>query len=153
MAQLLPADISDKEIVGRRAFGSDKSVFSRPGKPEKYRIDVFMDDRLETDLSVDRLGVRKPDPDRMVELDALGTALGAKQEKQFRGWAQLPVKDLGLTVRRTDAEGEANPYHAEISRDEHRTDQTARSLAFRLCLVASEFEFIVSPVVRPAAGV
>ena len=49
-----PDQVSTKEMIGRRAFGKDKSVFAN-SEATKYKLNVFLDDRLADNLSFDRL--------------------------------------------------------------------------------------------------
>lgn len=137
-----PAKISDKEIVGRRAFGEDKHIFARADRSQ-YRIDVFLDTRLETDLSFDRVGIRKAEEAVLAFLTPLCREHGTTQGKCFRGWLQIPVRELGrLPILPKKSVGEMNPYHAELSRDDHRKLEAARSLAFRLCVLAGPHPFL-----------
>ena len=45
-------------------------------------------------------------------------------------------------VIRTDAVGEENIYHAEISRENYRNKQAEKTLAFMLSVLASERDFM-----------
>lgn len=137
-----PDQVSTKEIVGRRAFGKPEKIFSDK-EATRYRIDIFFDDRIDTDLSLDRLGVKQPKQEVLDFLTPLGDALGERMDKKFQGWAQIRVGQLkDLHVKRTDAEGEDNPYHAELNRDNFRNTPAARALAFQLSVYASQHDFI-----------
>lgn len=137
-----PDQVSTKEMIGRRAFGKDKSVFAN-SEATKYKLNVFLDDRLADDLSFDRLGVRAADSEVVEFLTALGDEIGRKMNKQFRGWAQIKVEDLGkLEFKKTDAEGEEKPFHGELSREDFRNENAARALAFQLCELASRHSFL-----------
>ena len=137
-----PDQVSTKEMIGRRAFGKDKSVFANP-EATRYKLGVFLDDRLADDLSFDRLGVRAADSDVVEFLIALGDELGRTRDKQVRGWAQIKADDLRkLDFKKTDAEGEENPFHGELSREDLRNENAARDLAFQLCELASRYLFL-----------
>ena len=136
-----PKHISVKEVVGRRTFGS--KVFDRSaGTTLHFRIDVFMDSRPGTGLSGDRLGVRAAQQEVLQFLYPLCDDMATKGATTFVGWAQISAKDLRGTIRATISTGEDNPYHAEIDRSKHPTEESLRSLAFELCVHASKQEFI-----------
>ena len=64
-------------------------------------------------------------------------------DKKFRGWAQIKVEDLRkLDFKNTDAAGEENPFHGELSREDFRNENAARALAFQLCELASRYLFL-----------
>lgn len=144
-----PKKISPKEFVGRRAFGS--RVFEKEDdKVLRYRIDIFLDKRAGTGLSVDRLGVRAACPEVLAFLSPLCDEMAEKGSTEFVGWAQVKVEDLkGIIIKATDAVGEDNSYHAEIDRTDYPTAGALRALAFRLCVHASKYDFIKhSEVIR-----
>ena len=141
---ILQEKISDKETVGRRVFGSDMS--GTKDKPT-FGYKLFLDDRLEDDISVDRLGIKAPEIKHHEEITALGNAHGRRRQppRTFRGWAQIKVSDLSMfkyAVNATPAHEEENKYHAEVSRDGHRTIETARSMAFLLASYASRMPLL-----------
>lgn len=143
MADFLPsAEIHEKELVGRRAFGADKKIFSKEGEPTRYKIDVFLDDRLGTGLSVDRLGVGQVERKIVRALSPIGVAMGERMNKDFRGWAQFRVFSFRHVTFPTEAKGEVNRYHAEIMRDQYPTAAALRALAFELCVEASKHPFV-----------
>ena len=128
-------------MLGRRAFGS--KVFEKAKNSVlRYKIDVFLDDRKGTGLSVDRLGIRKAQPDVLTFLGPLCDKMADKRPTEFVGWAQIRATDFGGEIRATMAVGEDNRYHAEIDRSQYQTDRSLRSLAFELCVHASKHEFI-----------
>ena len=139
-----PNEVSKKEVVGRRAFGS--RVFEKEKGPFRlrYKINVFLDSK-DGDLSVDRLGVRHVEEDVLQFLYPLCNAIAAKGNTKFQGWAQFLVSDLPMRVTKTESIGENNPYHAEIDRSNHRSEEAQRSFAFELCVYASKYEFVSSP--------
>ena len=140
-----PRDVSKKETVGRRAFGS--RVFeTRENVPLHYKLNVFQDDRMGTGLSVDRLGVRGPQESVLKFISPLCEEMAGKKGTKFKGWAQLRVCDLQVAVQATRAEGEENPYHAEIDRTSYPNVHAMRSLAFELCAHASKYPFVEKPV-------
>lgn len=110
-----------------------------------------MDDRLGTGLSVDRLGMKQTDQDVVGSvLVPLASAMGVKRNLPFTGWAQLPVSEIKMTkVEATPPEGEDNPYHAEINRDDCDNTSAAYFLAFMLSVIAGQHEFIPSPDFEP----
>lgn len=139
-----PSVVSKKEVVGRRTFGQDKQIFVQQ-EPLHYKYDIFLDDELAADLSLDRLGLRAAELKVITLLSPLGERHGQRRTppRSFRGWAQIKVADLsGLKIRPTKAKGEENPYHAELSRDEFRTKNQARALAYQLCVLAARNAFI-----------
>ena len=138
-----PTNISAKEIVGRRAFGS--RVFAT-GANLPYKIDVFLDKKIGTGLSVDRLGVRKACQEVLDFLTPLCDASAKNRSSKFVGWAQISVEDvqkIGIHVK--EAVGENNPFHAEICRSDYPNINALRSLAFHLCVCASKHKFICRP--------
>ncbi len=139
-----PTHISQKEIVGRRTFGS--RVFDKTNGVLKYKIDIFLDKRTAFNLSVDRLGVRVADRNVVDFLKPLCDESAEKRSSKFNGWAQISVNQIQkIGVRATEAINEENPYHAEISRSRHQTVSALRSLAFELCVYASKHDFISRP--------
>ena len=138
----MPSDtIHEKEVVGRRAFGADKHIFSKSGSVLHYKIDVFLDNRVGTGLSIDRLGVGQIQTKIVRKLDALGHGMSKRTGKEFRGWATFPVFDFRQKTIPTMAIDEDNPYHAEILRDGYQDAAALRSLAFHLCVLASSHKF------------
>lgn len=137
-----PSEVSTKEVIGRRAFTSKLK-----NSGGQYKVDVFLDDRSDSGLSVDRLGVRKADPEVIAKLADLGHALGRKRGRPFTGWAQLRVSDIPgpskLKVVQTEAEGEDNEYHAEIAHVD--TGVVSYTEAFMLAVVAANLDFLEAP--------
>jgi hypothetical protein len=136
-----PKTVSKKEMVGRRAFGS--KVFEQAkDNVLHYKIDVFLDDRLGTGLSIDRLGVRTARPEVLTLLAPLCDQMADKRSTSFVGWAQFRVDDVRCGIAATDPVSEDNPYHAEIDRSHYQNVAALRSLAFELCVHASKHAFI-----------
>lgn len=145
-------EIHKKEIVGRRAFGKDKDIFSTSDGVRHYKIDVFTDKRSDG-LSVDRLGIGEVLAKRVRYLDPLGVAMGQKRGKVFRGWAAVSVTSIHDLVKSTAADGETNVLHAEIMRgDEFPTTRQKRAFAYELCDLARKLEFVESPSYEPEAA-
>ena len=141
-----PNHVSNKEFVGRRVFGT--KAFNKTSNSRRYKLDVFMDTRLDTGLSVDRLGVKAVCKEVLVFLTPLCETIAKKRNKQFKGWAQMHVNDLlklKINIKSTKPDNEDNPYHAEICRTPYETDAALRSLAFALCVYASDYDFIEKP--------
>lgn len=134
--------ISPKEMVGRRAF---TTKLRQPNG--HYKADVFLDDRIGTGLSMDRLGIRPADAEKVTkELMPLCEAMATKRERPFTGWAQLRVSDVPkLVVEATEADGEVNPYHAEVNRDNCTDQNHLYMVAFMLATMASMHEFVEPP--------
>ena len=136
-----PKTVSKKEMVGRRAFGS--KVFEKANdRVLHYKIDVFLDKRKDTSLSVDRLGVRVARPDTLSLLLPLCDRIATNGSTEFVGWAQISAADVHRGIRATSSVGEDNPYHAEIDRTQYPTDEALRAFAFQLCVYASKHAFI-----------
>lgn len=132
---------STKEMIGRRAFGS--KVFERSEESVlRYKVDVFLDKRRGTSLSVDRLGIRTAKPDVLEFLLPLCDRMAEKGSTEFVGWAQISAADVHGGLTATRPVGEENPYHAEIDRAQYPTDEALRAFAFQLCVYASKHEFI-----------
>ncbi len=139
-----PREISPKEFVGRRAFGS--KVFEKEGNSVlRYKINVFLDERIGTGLSVDRLGVRVAEVEVLTFLRPLCDAMAEKGSTNFSGWAQISAKDVENIIKVIEAIGEENPYHAEIDRSNYQNVDALRAFAFQLCVYASKHEFIPRP--------
>ena len=137
-----PDNISKKEFVGRRAFGSN--VFDTSSSISRYKINVFMDDRMLPGLSVDRLGVKIVRRNILDYLRPLCDDMAKKGRTEFIGWAQLRVSDVQQKISATKAVNEDNPYHAEIDLIPYQNKQSLRAFAFELCVQASKHEFIPS---------
>ena len=136
-----PNHVSSKEMVGRRAFGS--RVFDKSDdRVLQFRINVFLDERQNTGLSVDRLGVRSAEPEVLTRLLPYCDEMAEHGSTSFAGWAQLSVKDIKQTVLASEPQGEDHPYHAEVDRSNFPTPESLRALAFELCVHASKHEFI-----------
>lgn len=146
------AEIHNKELVGRRAFGKDKDVFSENNGHRHYKIDVFTDKRAGG-LSVDRLGVGQVHNKRIPYLDPLGLMMGKNRGKVFRGWVAVSVTSIYDLVKATPADGEVNVFHAEIMRDDDfPTARAKRAFAYQLCELARQQEFVESPSYAAAAA-
>lgn len=146
------AEIHNKELIGRRAFGKDKDIFSDNNGHRHYKIDVFTDKR-PGGLPVDRLGVGQVQNKRIPYLDPLGVAMGNNRGKVFRGWVQVSVTSIHDLVVVTPAEGEVNVFHAEIMRDDDfPTPRAKRAFAYQLCELARQREFVESPSYDAAAA-
>ncbi|WP_157735719.1 hypothetical protein [Granulosicoccus antarcticus] len=109
---------------------------------DRLRVDHFYDNRLENDLSVDRLGEGQALAKVKVQL-----APKAKEDNAahpFKGWAGLKVKSLVVPAKTAVSLLPTplvdNAYHADISREDYRTASAAYALAFRLREV-SESDF------------
>jgi len=127
-----PKLVSPKEFVGRRTFGT-RVLDESEENILPYKVDIFLDDRFGKNLSVDRLGVRRAEPDVIEFLLPLCDKSAEKRSSKFEGWAQIEVGQITkLGVHATEAVDEENPYHAEISRSNHQTVSAMRSLAFEL---------------------
>lgn len=139
-----PKSVSPKEIVGRRTFGT--RIFDESENILPYKIDIFLDDRIGENLSVDRLGVRRAMTNVVEFLLPLCDRSAMKRSSKFQGWAQIEVGQITkLGVHATEAVDEENPYHAEISRSNHKTVSAMRSLAFELCVHAARNDFLDRP--------
>ena len=133
-------EVSPKEFVGRRAFGSN--VFGTSSDMSHYKIDVFLDNRMLGGLSVDRLGVRTARIDVLDRLRPLCDNIAKKGRTNFVGWAQICVADIKQKISATNAVNEENPYHAEIDLTPFKNEPSLRAFAFELCVLASRHEFI-----------
>jgi hypothetical protein len=127
--------IHEKEILARRALGKDSEVFEKDNIYH-YKLTLFMD-RRPGGISVDRFGLGEPNKKIVAFLNGLGIAFGERIGKEFRGWATFRAFEFRKIVSPTPAEGEENPYHAEIMKNGHEDTEAQRSLAFRLCVEAS----------------
>ena len=132
-------EIKPSETIGRRVFGNP---FAGPGAkvPERhFKITVFMDSRLDQDLSFDRLGERGVDRCVTGFLTPLGVDQGKilAPPKEFSGWAAIPMAKLDFaTVRPSPTDDPYNPYHADLDRERFRERDHAEMLAFRLAVLA-----------------
>ena len=144
----LPKDVSDKEFIGRRAFGS--KIFEKIHDGNIFRITVFMDrnTKMSEGISVDRLGLKTVSCEILDYLLPQADNMALKRGTTFAGWAQIKVSDLKSLsgVYPTDAVGEENPYHAEIDISQYNhSNNVLRSFAFSLCVLAARYEFIYRP--------
>ncbi|MEL6728865.1 MAG: hypothetical protein AAFP91_15335 [Pseudomonadota bacterium] len=111
----------------------------------QYKTDVFLDDRLGTGLSVDRLGVRNADDEIVKALSPKGHSLAERMKKPFIGWAQFVVADLNkakLKIHKTDAVGEENPFHAEVCRAHCQDQDDLYRTAFILAVISSNYDLL-----------
>ena len=82
----------------------------------KYRMEVFFDAEVGNGLSLDRVGMKDVDLEVISFLTPLGHAQANRKKSKFRGWATIKMSELErFSVQPTKAEGEENPYHAELS--------------------------------------
>lgn len=137
-----PADVSPKEVVGRRAFTRKLYV----ADSHEYKADVFLDLQIGTGLSVDRLGVRIADEGVVEYLAPFGRTMAAKGGQTFYGWAQIKVSEVKDAIAATEAIGEENPYHAEFDRSACQNIETLRYFAFMLASIASRNKFLPAPI-------
>ena len=140
-----PADpIGDNEPLGRRIFDDDlwRDALAQ-GMAHIFRPDHFYDNRLEEDLSFDRLGMSgNPQAIVLSFLNALAHAEAENRGKDHAGWGWVLRKNLRdsdravLKVRPSpiidDPDSPDNPYHADLLRENHRTKQQANYLALQL---------------------
>lgn len=140
-----PPEISKKEFLGRRAFGSDVGFTDRG--VTHYEPDLFMDERPGSELSFDRLGIRERDFVETAEwLLPYCEEIAKKGATTFKGWARILVRDLKeLRVSPTEPEGEENPYHAELDRSKYYDEELRYTLAFRLCTLCAKNDFLKIP--------
>ena len=141
-----PDKVSDKEFIGRRAFGSN--VFDTSSSTSQYKINVFMDSRMHGGLSVDRLGVKTVRAEVLDYLYPLCDDMANKGRTRFIGWARLRVSDIKQKINATRAVNEENLFHAEIDLTPFKNEQSLRAFAFELCVQASKYEFIHHPAER-----
>jgi hypothetical protein len=145
-----PNEIKPSETIGRRVLGKG---FAGPGAkvPEGFfKITVFMDSRLNEDLSFDRLGERGVDKSVTKFLTPLGVDQGQTlaPPQEFSGWAAIPMAKLNfVTLRPTPTDEPHNPFHADLSREDFRGRSQAETLAFRLAILAGK------AIVAPAKSV
>lgn len=139
--------IKNSELIGRRLF--EPLEFEPIGSVQraKYRLDDFLDNRLQQDLSVDRLGENQPHRPTVRFLTRLADGAAAERKKTFHGWASIRVKDLKkLSVRPSPVEApadKANPYHAGIDRTQVRESLIAYHVAVS---IKTQFEQAGGPV-------
>lgn len=128
----LDTEIDDAEILGRRIFG--KAFKESEDGEKEYRFESFFDDRLNSGLSVDRLGKNGVQKRRCKELLPLCDAVANQRKKPFVGWATIQAKSVRVNVKARitglPAIGEENPYHAEIDRSPYKNVESLRAFAF-----------------------
>ncbi|WP_416898915.1 MAG: hypothetical protein ACMVY4_04070 [Minwuia sp.] len=111
---------------------------------------------MDQNLSVDRLGVRKPDCKVLEYLDPickdhearLNAGLEGKA-RTFHGWAQINVSELrrnSIEIQSSPDEENNNPYHADIVRGIEK--RFAQWLAFILRELAQQNELVLRPSPR-----
>ena len=135
--------IEDKEILGRRAFG--KNIFLNESS-NHIRMEVFFDNRIENDLSLDRLGVGEAFKKILKKLIPLCEQHQSVISKEFKGWAQLKKEQLKqhqvIPTPIYEPEELKNIYHADLVREKYRDKELAETLAFALAYIASSNDFI-----------
>lgn len=126
------AQLGQQDLIGRRLFDSSLEAKS-------FDFVYFVDTRLDSNLSVDVLGVGNPEKKRLKALTILADAEGDARYPavRFDGWAAILVKDLKFpgwvsnifAVPVAASEGKSpNEFHAEISRQGF--GEKAQSYAF-----------------------
>lgn len=128
------------DFIGRRVYTSDISI---DGESVKIRWKAFFDKRLEEDLSVDHLGNNAVFGINRGHCRHLAEGENGIEVMTFEGWGGLKVSRLedrhhAVIARPTMPPDEDNPYHCEISRQNHRDRPAAESLAFELVLLCSD---------------
>lgn len=134
--------VSTKEIIGRRAFLAD--LFEGGNMGNIFKIDIFLDDAPEEDLSFDRLGLKVPAADVVSFLTPICRNHGAtlNPARDFRGWAAISVARLKKLKVVPMVEVE-NKFHAHLVRDDYRDADKAETLAFRLAYEASRIGLVL----------
>jgi hypothetical protein len=117
--------LGKKECLGRAIDRKMGQFIYQGDKEVEIVADDFIDTRLDTDLSVDRIGLNHPDARVMSLLEPLAAKRASKRSRMFLGWAVLKAERIlsrpGVNPTPiTLPEDEANPYHAEISRKDFR---------------------------------
>ena len=135
-----PDEVKPSESIGRRVFGKGWLAGPDAKGPQGYfKITIFMDSRLDQDLSFDRLGETGVDKRVTRFLTPLGVDQGQTltPPKEFSGWAAISMARLDFaTVRPTPTDEPCNPFHADLSREGFREKVQAETLAFRLAYLA-----------------
>ena len=146
--------VSAKEIVGRRAFGS--KVFTPAdckgvkGAPGGFRINVFYEQEQQTDLSLDRLGLRETDPEVLAYLHPVCRNHAERRGTTFICWAAILVSALDReTLEPSPIEpdknwpaNDENPFHCDLKLDVVRDSDgkihpaLMENLAFKLAVLA-----------------
>ena len=134
--------VEEVECIGRRLFNLTdiQRPYDSSGNPTLLVTDFF-DTRLETDLSVERLGNPNPSEVVLKHLSTLADEECSRWRKcrEFIGWSCLLARDIrfrgwqGQISPQPVGEGSSeNVYHAEISRDGWRDKATSYALAATL---------------------
>ena len=106
---VVPADISDKENLGRIVSSSGQAKYAR--RHNRNQINAFLEKEGKKAISVDRLDVA-PSQDVLV---ANGEKVAAARKRTFYGWAVIIAKKAEANMRKVVSSPQKdNPYHADI---------------------------------------
>ena len=138
--------VSVSNMVGAEALGHGDVIGRHLSNDEikilphvtRIRYKAFYDDRLNSDLSFDRLGTSGGIENRI--LANCATAACANYKKRalnFIGWGGITMRILNqnnfsVVMRPQSTEEHKNPHHCELSRDNFRTKAQAKALAYQL---------------------
>jgi len=121
------------------------------GEGVRYTFEVFFDSRFSEDLSVDLIGESGSVQDkklRIVSPIAHADFASAGIKESFIGWAGLRRKIVPTThliVKTPKKQGDnPNPLHCDIIRENFRTKEHARALAYELAGHAEKSNLFVA---------
>ncbi|MCL4774918.1 MAG: hypothetical protein KJZ98_13305 [Burkholderiaceae bacterium] len=111
--------VSNKEIVGRRVFGTDylNKTDSAKGRKDAFKMTVFVEDRPDSNISFDRVGLRNADKAVLQHLRPLCERHAKAKSSVFSGWAALPVEHIRNEPHKyevTATPDDENAYHADV---------------------------------------
>ncbi len=143
------AALGRSDVVGRQL--SPGEIKQNGGKID-VRYKAFLDSRLESDLSFDRIG-RSGNPEKglVEQCDQIARAQMQKRGAEFAGWGAIRVSilqenDLEIVMRPALETDPKNPNHCELLRHKFRTRETAKALAFQLLYYCTQsFGFVAPP--------
>ncbi len=136
-------EVKDTELIGRSLHGKkDSEVFCDRGF---IKWQQFYDSRLDENLSVDRIGNKNIDRGSLLYLLPLAKK---RMDKPFKGWAVIQVKKMragkrSFNIIPTPINDDENPdnsneLHADIDRQDFRSETLAYTLAVTLSHLVSE---------------
>ncbi len=105
---IVPKDMASDEELGRGVFSGSTAARARRSR---VPLNVFLERRGETNISVDRLSAAPPN-----KAIAIADSVAAARSADFHGWAVLTVDHAARNEREVIATPLLdNPYHADIS--------------------------------------
>ncbi|OWV72382.1 hypothetical protein ATY76_05995 [Rhizobium sp. R339] len=151
MARWSPGEaVTPSEVIARRVFDKNSDA---PLDMQSLDPNLFLDTRLQEDLSLDRLGEGQPLKAVISHLTPACDDDASRQKKHFRGWLATQRKNVKFEAVRPDVltierDGVDNPFHALLDRSAAREKGQAWHLSRSLFMTFKEHGATVAPLRR-----